>query len=78
MLKVFNKIDLVHPETAAWQSRRHHGVAISANNAVTLQPLLNRLEETIDQILPREQMTSAEKEALEKAMQEREKVGILH
>ena len=64
VLKVFNKMDLVPPELAAWQSRSHDGVAISAMAAGTLQPLLYRLEETIDRILPREQMTSAEQEAV--------------
>jgi GTP-binding protein HflX len=78
VLKVFNKIDLVDPELAAWQSRRHDGVAISANESGTLKPLLYRLEETIDRILPREQMTSAEQEAVAEAMQEREKAGVLH
>ena len=78
VLKVFNKVDLVDPEQAAWQSRRHDGVAISANDAATLQPLLHRLEDRIEQILPREQTTSAEKEAMAAAMQEREKAGVLH
>ena len=78
VLKVFNKMDLVPPELAAWQSRSHDGVAISAMAAGTLQPLLYRLEETIDRILPREQMTSAEQEAVAEAMREREKAGLLH
>jgi GTP-binding protein HflX len=78
VLKVFNKMDLVPPELAAWQSRSHDGVAISAMAAGTLQPLLHRLEETIDRILPREQMTSAEQEAVAEAMREREKAGLLH
>jgi hypothetical protein len=47
-------------------------------DAGTLQPLLYRLEETIDRILPREQMTSAEQEAVAEAMREREKAGLLH
>jgi GTP-binding protein HflX len=78
VLKVFNKIDLVDPEVASWQSRRHHGVAISANEPGTLTPLLHRLEETIDRILPREQTTSAEQEAIAEALREREKGGVLH
>jgi GTP-binding protein HflX len=78
VLKVFNKVDLVEPELAAWQSRRHEGVAISANDAATLHPLLHRLEDRIEQILPREQTTSAEKEAIAAALQEREKAGVLH
>ena len=78
VLKVFNKIDLADPELAAWQSRHHDGVAISATNAATLQPLLHRLEETIDRILPREHMTSVEQQAVAEALREREKAGLLH
>ena len=78
VLKVFNKIDLVNPALAAWESRSHDGVAVSANDAGTLQPLLLRLENTIDRLLPREQLTSAEQEAVAAALQEREKAGVLH
>ncbi len=78
VLKVFNKVDLVDPELGAWQSRGHDGVVISANDAATLQPLLHRLEDRIDHILPREQTTSAEEEAIAAAMDEREKVEVLH
>ena len=78
VLKVFNKMDLVAPELSSWQSRLHGGVAISAMDPKTLQPLLHRLEETIDRIVPREQLTSAEQQAVAEAMQEREKAGLLH
>ncbi len=60
VLKVFNKVDLVDPNLADWESRRHDGVAISALDTATLPPLLARLEETIDRILPRQQLTSQE------------------
>ena len=39
---------------------------------------VHRLEDRIDHILPREQTTSAEKEAIAAAMDEREKVEALH
>lgn len=60
VLKVFNKADLVDPSLAAWESRRHDGVAISARDTATLPPLLARLEEIIEQILPRQNLTSRE------------------
>ncbi len=64
VLKVFNKMDLVDPQLAAWESRRHQGVAISALDTATLPPLLTRLEETIDRILPRQYETASESQAL--------------
>ena len=45
-LRSLIKVIWLTPELAAWQSRRHDGVAISANDAATLQPLLHRLEDT--------------------------------
>ena len=78
VLKVFNKMDLVDPEAAAWHSRQHDGVAISAVDPGTLEPLLTRLEETIDRILPRQSLSSSEQEAVTAALQERDKPGVLH
>ena len=59
-LPVFNKADLVDPTLAARISQRHDGVAISALDPKTLSPLLMRLEDAIDRILPRQQFTSQE------------------
>nr|WP_218915694.1 GTPase HflX [Desulfobacca acetoxidans] len=78
VLKVFNKIDLIAPEIAQWQCRRHNGVAISALDGGTLRPLLTRMEEIIDRILPREQISSAEQDAVAEAMRERRDTGLLH
>lgn len=50
VLKVFNKMDLVEPSLAALQCRIHQGVAISAKDALSLHPLIHRLEEAIDQV----------------------------
>ena len=63
VLKVFNKVDLVDPDLAAWESRRHNGVAIAALDTATLPPLVARLEETIDRLLPRQPLTSQESAA---------------
>ncbi|MCX5863540.1 MAG: GTPase HflX [Deltaproteobacteria bacterium] len=41
-LKVFNKIDLVAPEVVAEQLRLHEAVAVSARDAATLGPFLDR------------------------------------
>lgn len=60
VLKVFNKIDLVDLELAAWESRRQDGVAISALDTATLPPLIARLEETIDRLVPRQVTASVE------------------
>jgi len=63
ILKVFNKIDLVDPHLAVWASRRYDGVAVSALDTNTLPPLLTRLEETIDQITPRQYGISKENQS---------------
>ena len=60
VLKVFNKIDLARPGLAEAVSRRHGGVAISALDTATLPPLLARLEEAVERLLPRPQPTSQE------------------
>lgn len=52
LLKVFNKIDLVPPDLVAWQSRIHNAVAISALNPATLPPLIERLENLLEEIWP--------------------------
>ncbi|MDH4333279.1 MAG: GTPase HflX [Desulfobulbaceae bacterium] len=41
-LKVFNKIDLVEPEVVAEQLRLHEAVALSARDAATFAPFLDR------------------------------------
>ncbi len=41
-LKVFNKIDLVAPEVVAEQLRLHEAVAVSARDAATFGPFLDR------------------------------------
>jgi len=51
VLKVFNKTDLVPSELAALQARIHQGVALSALDNRTLPPLINRLEERVEELL---------------------------
>jgi GTPase len=51
-LKVFNKIDLVDPETAANVSRRHGGVAVSAATPATLLPLVERVQSMVEMLPP--------------------------
>jgi len=43
-LVVFNKSDLVDPDTAFRQARRYEGVAISALDRKTFPPLMAELE----------------------------------
>ncbi|MBW1917276.1 MAG: GTPase HflX [Deltaproteobacteria bacterium] len=50
VLQVFNKIDLVPASLAALQTRVHHGVAISALDPATLGPLIQRLEEAVENL----------------------------
>jgi GTP-binding protein HflX len=63
VLMVFNKKDLVDPSLAALHCRLHHGVAISAVDDVTLPPLINRLEATVEQLLTRREPGRPEAEA---------------
>ncbi|MCX5865720.1 MAG: GTPase HflX [Deltaproteobacteria bacterium] len=46
-LKVFNKIDLVAPEVVAEQLRLHEAVALSARDAATLGPFLDRAKSLV-------------------------------
>jgi GTP-binding protein HflX len=46
-LKVFNKCDLLDPETVAGLSRRHDAVPICALEAATLKPLSDRMHKMI-------------------------------
>jgi GTP-binding protein HflX len=46
-LMVFNKMDLVSPDTALSVARMHDGVAVSAHDRQTLQPLLDRLQDVL-------------------------------
>jgi 50S ribosomal subunit-associated GTPase HflX len=46
-LMVFNKMDLVSPDAAANVARMHGGVALSAHDRQTLQPLLDRLQDVL-------------------------------
>ncbi|MBU4033647.1 MAG: GTPase HflX [Proteobacteria bacterium] len=46
-LKVFNKIDLVEPEVVAEQLRLHDAVALSADNAATFGPFLDRAKKMV-------------------------------
>jgi GTP-binding protein HflX len=48
-LRVFNKVDLVSREYADHQARRHQGLLISALDAASLGPLLERIEAAIGQ-----------------------------
>lgn len=50
VLKVFNKKDLVSPNLAALQCRIHQGVAVSALDPATLAPLIQRLEERVEEM----------------------------
>ena len=50
VLKVFNKADRVNPNLAAVQCRIHRGVALSAIDPATLPPLINRLEEKVEEL----------------------------
>ena len=50
VLKVFNKKDLVSPQLARSQCRRHRGVAVSAVDEKTLPPLIARLEERVEEL----------------------------
>ncbi len=46
-LMVFNKMDLVSPDTAVNVARMHDGVPLSAHDRQTLQPLIDRLQEVL-------------------------------
>ena len=46
-LKVFNKCDLIDPETAAGLARRHDAVPICALEAASLKPLIDRMHAII-------------------------------
>jgi len=46
-LKVFNKIDLVEPEVVAEQLRLHEAVAVSARDAATFGPFLERAKSLV-------------------------------
>ena len=46
-LKVFNKIDLVAPEVVAEQLRLHEAVAVSARDAATFVPFLDRAKSLV-------------------------------
>ncbi len=50
VLKVFNKADRVNPNLAAVQCRIHRGVALAAIDPATLPPLINRLEEKVEEL----------------------------
>ncbi len=50
VLKVFNKADRVNPNLAAVQCRNQRGVALSALDPATLPPLINRLEEKVEEL----------------------------
>ncbi len=50
-LMVFNKIDLVSPEVAAHLAQMHQGVALSARDRKTLQPLIDRLQGVLSEQL---------------------------
>ncbi|MFP3867203.1 MAG: GTPase HflX [Desulfobacteraceae bacterium] len=52
VLQVFNKIDLVPPSLAALQARVHQGVAISALDPATLDPLIQHLEAAVENLAP--------------------------
>jgi GTP-binding protein HflX len=49
-LRVLNKMDLVDPETAAGFVRQLGGIAVSANDAATLSPLIEKMARSIDRI----------------------------
>jgi GTP-binding protein HflX len=51
-LKVFNKCDLLDPETVAHLSRLHAAVPISALEAESLQPLIDRLQIIVAALQP--------------------------
>jgi hypothetical protein len=40
-------MDLVSPDTALQVARMHDGVAVSAHNRQTLQPLIDRLQDVL-------------------------------
>ena len=46
-LLVFNKIDLIPQESFTHIAKKHNGIAISAINSNTLQPLLNKIEQAL-------------------------------
>jgi GTP-binding protein HflX len=46
-LMVFNKMDLVSPDTAVEVARLYDGVALSAHDRQTLQPLIDRLQDVL-------------------------------
>jgi GTP-binding protein HflX len=46
-LMVFNKMDLVSPDTALHVAHMHDGVAVSAHDRQTLQPLIDRLQDVL-------------------------------
>jgi GTP-binding protein HflX len=46
-LMVFNKMDLVSPDTALQVAHMHDGVAVSAHDRQTLQPLIDRLQDVL-------------------------------
>ncbi len=64
VLKVFNKLDLVPPNLAALQCRIHQGVAVSALDTGTLAPLIARLEERVEELLPQAEAVVQEVEEL--------------
>jgi 50S ribosomal subunit-associated GTPase HflX len=51
---VFNKRDLVAPEIVENLARLHDGVAVSAVDAPTLFPLIDRMQAVIEEIQTRE------------------------
>ena len=53
-LRVFNKRDLVAPEVADNLARLHDAVAVSAVNAPTLFPLIDRMQAAIEEIQTRQ------------------------
>ena len=46
-LMVFNKMDMVSPDDAADVARAYDGVAVSAHDRQTLQPLIDRLQDVL-------------------------------
>jgi len=49
-IRVLNKMDRVSPQSGARLARKLKGIAISARSKVTLLPLINEMEKTIENV----------------------------
>ena len=64
LVLVFNKMDRVDPETLAVQCQRYNAVAVSALSRSTLEPLILRMQDVVEEILLQEPEPS-EQESLD-------------